>query len=494
MNVNGLLDFQIAPAIALVDAIRLHGAALDGSDCGVGKTYHAAAVIRCLDVPSLVVCPKISITSWNRALEQMQTGACVRNYESLATGRTPYGSWQHPLPPATARELEYVCEACQCTVDLRVSTRCHVNHLGIHCVSPKRLPHDYGKFIWYEGIKLLVFDEVHRCAGLDSLNAELLTAAKRQHIKTLALSATAAESPLNLKALGYVLGLHAGPSSFYNWARQRGCSRPVFGGLHFLVSEDRKKQIMQKLHEDIFPSRGVRVRVSEIPGFPACKIDAELFDLETSGKLSDLYTEMEDAIDLLNKVKLGDKAAEHPLTCLLRASQQIELLKVPLFLALREEALGAGQSVALFVNYRQTMDEILSRTKQEACIRGGQWPSERQHWLDRFQNNDVHSIVVNIAAGGVSVSLHDLKGRSRLGVCGVSPSAIKMRQVFGRLARAGGLSPARYRLILVANTPEERLHKRLSSKLNCLDALNDSDLTACNLPLTTGNLAELLEE
>lgn len=494
MNVEGLLDFQVAPAIALVDAIRLHGAALDGSDCGVGKTYHAAAVIRTLDVPTLVVCPKISVTAWNRVLEQMGTGACVKNYEGLATGRTPYGSWEHPMP--RMRPCKFVCESCQQEVDPDTTDRCRLNSAGIHCVTVKTVPHDYGKFQWYDGIKLLVFDEVHRCGALESLNADMLSASKRQHISALCLSATAADSPLGLKALGYVLGLHGGPRSFYSWAMARGCKRPVFGGLHFLASEERKKQVMATIHRDLFPSRGVRVRVSEIPGFPRCHITAELFDLETSGKLADLYKIMEDAIDLLNKIKLGDKAAEHPLTCLLRASQQIELLKVPLFIALRDEALDEGKSVALFVNYKQTMNELLSRMKIECCIRGEQTSKDRDRHIENFQAEREHTIVANTAAGGVSVSLHHIAPgvRPRVGICSVHPSATKIKQVFGRLARAGGLSPARYRMVLVANSPEECLHKRLSSKLNCLDALNDSDLTACNLPLSVGCLAEILEE
>lgn len=494
IDTRGLLEYQIPAVKQLIAAMQLHNAAGDFSDCGVGKTYHAAAVIRHRQSPTLVVCPKISVTAWNRALEQMGTSACIHNYEMLATGRTPYGRWEHPLPAVSDRKFEYVCEGCQCKVDIVRTSRCPVRPSGIHCVNVKRVPHDYGKFIWYDGIKLLVFDEVHKCGGLDSLNADMLTAAKRQNIATLVMSATAADSPLGFKALGYVLGLHAGPSAFFHWARVRGCSRPVFGGLNFLVSEDRKKQIMSRIHADLFPSRGVRVRVNDIPGFPACQISSELYDLEGSGRIDELYAQMDEAIRLLNETKAGDACAENPLTMLLRASQQIELLKVPLFIALRDEALEAGFSVAIFVAYTQTLEELMKRLKVRACIRGGQPPNERTNWIDKFQSNDETTIIANIAAGGVSVSLHDLHGRPRLGLASLHPSAVKMRQVFGRLPRAGSLSPARYRIPLVAGTCEEKTHARLVSKLNSLDALNDADLTACNLPLTTGNLSELLEE
>lgn len=492
MNTAGLLPYQVEPAQCLNAALSLHGAAIDASECGIGKTFHAAAVIRERELPTLVVCPKISATGWRRAMDLMGTSADVNNYEMLSTGRTPYGRWENPKPKPADRLVEYHCECCQCKVDLRKPVRCHAQPSGIHCVHPKKVPHDYGKFIWSDAIQLLIFDEAHVCGGLDSLNADMMTAAKRQGIKTIALSATAADSPLGFKALGYLLGLHCGPACFYNWARVRGCSRPPFGGLHFLVSEDRKKEIMARIHADIFPSRGVRVRKSDIPGFPTCQVTAELYDLENSGKIDELYAQMDTAIQQLNEIKLGDVCAENPLTILLRASQQIELLKVPLFLALREEALAAGHSVAIFVAFTQTLEEIMRRGKISACIRGDQKPGERQHWIDQFQANHEHTIVANIAAGGISVSLHDLHGRPRTGFASLHPSAVKMRQVFGRLPRAGALSPSLYRIPLVAGTCEEKTHRRLVSRLNSMDALNDADLCATNLPLTHGDICQLL--
>lgn len=493
MNTQGLYDFQIPAAEQLLSALKLHGAALDGSDCGVGKTYHAAAVVRELGLPTLVVCPKISVTSWNRVLTAMGTGACIKNYESLATGRTAYGSWQYPMPKE--RPVKYFCNSCQQEVDVNKADRCRMHSGGIHCISPKTIPHDYGRFTWYAGIRFLIFDEVHRCGGLDSLNADMLVAAKRQSIPTLCMSATSSDSPLGFRALGFVLGLHAlvGTNGFYNFALRRGCKRPVFGGLHFLASEERKKSIMADLHRTIFPSRGVRVRVSEIPGFPDCKITAELYDLENSGKIDELYATMDEAIRLLNDTKAGDACSENPLTMLLRASQQIELLKVPLFISLRDEILERGHSAFLGVNFTQTLRELLKRMKIESCIVGGQNPAERDHWISEFQENREHTLVTTIPAGGVSISLQDLHGRPREGLSSAHPSAVKMRQFFGRLPRAGALSPSLYRIPLCAGTVEEKIHCRLVSKLNSMDALNDADLCAANLPLLAGNLGDLLD-
>lgn len=489
MNVEGLLPHQVEPAHRLIDALSIHRAALDASSTGTGKTYVAASVIRHLDLPTLCIVPKISITSWNRVLASLGTGACVKNWESLRTGNTPYGSWQYPAPKE--RLVEYVCEACQC---LASSGPCRMNHAGIHCVSPKKVDHKYGRFTFYNGVRFLVWDEAHMAAGLDSLNSDMVIASKRQNIPSLFLSATAADSPLQLRALGFSLGLHSliGSNGFYHWSKRHNVRRPVWGGLEFYGTEEKKRSVMGKIHSELFPSRGVRVRISDIPNFPSCDIRAELYDMEESGRIADLYSEMDESISLLNTMKLSDRCAEHPLTTLLRASQEIELLKVPLYLAIRAAALESGHAVAIFVCYRQTLIELQNRTKCET-VYGGQNPSARQKNIDDFQANYTDTLVLNIAAGGISISLHDLHGKPRLGICSLHPSSVKMKQCLGRLARAGGLSPALYRIPLVAGTIEEKVHRRLVSKLNNLDSLNDADLVSQNLPLTTGDLSALLD-
>lgn len=496
MNVEGLLPHQVEPAHRLIDALSIHRAALDAGDCGCGKTWTSAACIRHLELPTLCVVPKIAVSAWKGVLAAMGTSADVLNYEAIRTGKTPFGTWDK-MPPAQ-RLIEYQCEACQQIVDPTTGIHfCRMHPFGIHCISPRKVPHDYGKFRWNEAVKLLIFDEVHVCSGLNSLNSDMLVAAKRQGILTLALSATAVESPLSLRALGYVLGLHClvGPNGFYSWVMKRGCRRPVFGGLEFWVGEDKKKQILSQLHAELFPSRGVRIRISEIPNFPKLHVTADLFDLENSGRIDELYAEVQDALSALDQIKLGDKAPEHPLTKLLRAGQAIELLKVGLYLALRQEAIDAGRSVVIFVSYRQSLEELLKKIPgAPSAIYGGQSTTERDQNILAFQENRTDTLVAILSAGGQSISLHDLADRPRTGIVSLHPSAIKTKQVLGRLARAGGKSSARYIFPLCAGTIEERLHKKLTAKLNCIDQLNDGDLLATNLPIFIRDVGKLFEE
>jgi len=505
METKGLLGYQIPVATHLCGLLRAGQNAVDASDCGTGKTFSATAIARELDLPTLVVCPAISITSWKRAGAALGTTFDVLNIEMIRTGNTPYGSWENPRPKN--REKSHLCTVCQLKVEQPKPIRCPHHHLGIHCIVEKTKPHDYGKFAWHGGIGFLIFDEIHMCGAQDSLNSQLLIAARRQNIRVLGLSATVADTPLNFKALGYVLGLHglvdrSGGEipGFWRWAGRMGCRKSPFGGLAFQGNEQHRRIKMGELHAEIFPARGARIRIAELgDAFPTCQVTAELYDLKESGRIDELYAEMDDAIQELNERKLLDKNLEHPLTRILRAKQQIELLKVPLFEELTRAAIEQGKTVGLFVNYSQTIEELCKRLKTDCKIDGSQIGAaghrRRQENIDRVQADEERIIVLNNQAGGVSVSLQDLTGKHpRFGAVSLPNSARNFKQLLGRFPRSGGKSPSLYRVILAAGTVEEKLHQQLQQKLNQLDALNDADLWAANLPLKKHALNDLTQD
>ena len=498
---TGLLHYQIPAAAHLLDVLTRNGAALDGSDMGVGKTYIGGAVIRALNVPTLVVCPQISITSWKRAGEHLGTEFDVNNYEMLRTGRTPFGTWENMPDGPPEQHLE--CTQCQLRVKPEDPFRCQYHPAGIHCVRVKKVKHDYGKFLWHPNIKLILFDEVQRCGGADSLNADMLIGAKRAGIKILGASATVADSPLNLRALGYALGLHGlvdrqHTLGFYKWAFRQGCRKSPFGGLEFGGTEMLRRERMAALHASIYPERGIRVKIADLGDqFPECQITAELYDLKEADRINELYAEMDEAIAELNERR--EKDMDGPLQRVLRAKQEIELLKVPLFADVYDEAISAGKTVGIFVNYTATLDALQKRLKLRCRIDGTQVGAagqrRRQEMIDAIQAEQERGILLNNQAGGLSISLQDLTGNyPRLGVVSMPNSASMFRQICGRFPRAGGKSVSLYRVILAAGTVEVKHHRVLAQKLNQLDALNDGDLWAANLPLSEHSLQDLTRD
>lgn len=461
---------------------------------GVGKTAQVLAAFREKDVPSLVVGPMVSETGWKKLGRHLGVSFSYCHYEALRGGNTPFGWWDNPRPKDVPKRFK--CESCQMRIDFDKFVRCPHHHLGIHCIKLEKYEHNYGKFNWHPNIKRLAFDEVHRCSALDSLQSDMLIAAKRQRIPVIGASATVAETPLDFRALGFVLGLHH-YTDFYSWAAKRGCRRVPWGGFQFLLGEENKKKVMAEIHEEIFPERGCRVRIDDLgTDFPAVEITAELYDLSEGDTVTRLYAEMDEAIQALNLQKDNDAGVEHPLTVLLRARQEVELLKVPIFVELALDANASGYHCAIFVNFRRTVEEICKRLRTTCRVDGSQIGTEgarrRQGCIDSFQSDDEPNIVLSSAAGSASIDLQDVRGAfPRVGLVSPGVSAQQTRQICGRLRRATGKSKALYRFVLAAGTVEEKIHKALASKLNCIDALNDADLWAANLPLIRGNLSDI---
>ncbi len=493
LDPSGLLPYQPRAGEQILRSIQKYNSAVDGSDMGVGKTFTAGAVIRALNKPTLVICPAVAMTSWRRMGQALGIEFDVLNYEMLRTGKTSFGTWENPRKDL----FSYLkCSICQRFIEVDRLTPCPYHYAGIHCVETKKLPHKYGKFNWYDGIGFLVFDEVHRCSALKSMQADMLIAGRRQNITTLGLSATLADSPLNLRALGYAIGLHSlvkrndGSPGFYEWAMSLGCRKLPVGGWHFAVGETKRHEIMTRIHSQIFPEHGTRIRILALgDAFPECQITAELYDIEKSGRINVLYEDMDDAIQEFHKSVLDRVSEAHPLTRILRARQEVELLKVPIFQELTEDALSQGNHVAIFVNFRQTLDELAKRLKTNCRVDGSQIGEEgkriRQKNVDNFQADKEPVILCSADAGGIGIDLHDIHGKfPRLGLGSPAYSSRVMRQEFGRIRRAGGKSKSLFRVLFIAGTVEEKIHRAVSRKLDCLDLLNDGDLLAGNLPLT----------
>ncbi len=164
----------------------------------------------------------------------------------------------------------------------------------------------------------------------------------------------------------------------------------------------------------------------------------------------------------------------------------MELLKVPIFSELAADYADKGVSIVFFLNFRQTIDELL-KIFPDAGIVDGSTIKTRDETVAAFQRNDLRRLLVNCAAGSVSMSLQDLHGDFPRGGL-VSPcfSADIMRQIFGRLPRDGGKSHSFYRVLFGAGTIEKKVWAAVRGRLNNLDALmtlTDSDWTPDNLRL-----------
>lgn len=457
-DTGGLLPYQISPAGDLVARLLRYNSAVDGSDPGTGKTYTAAAVARELSYAPIVVCPMSVMEPWRRTLTKFGvTPTCIVNWEYARSKGFRFGF---------KSKEGYVWRGL-----------------------PKNV--------------LIIFDEAHRGKGEATLQAEMIVAARRQDIPHLLLSGTLAQNPREMRASGYSLDLHA-LYDFNEFCGKYGGAKNKFNRWVFADNV----AAMTSISRQLYPARGVRVRIADLgDAFPETRIVAESFDVEGATVQNEKHVELMREIERLQKLKHSVKGLETKLaeakevgaraglsaseeellaeyrkakaavmTLDLRYRQDAELRKVPIVADLARDAIATGQSVAIFVNYHESL-KLLEQSLKAVVIHGQQKPGERAEAIRRFQADEVHAIVCNIQAGGVGVSLHDVRGeRARHSFVMPTYSAQDLIQVLGRVHRAGGLSKSQQTLVYAAGTVEENVCRAVKLKLAAIDALNDGDV------------------
>lgn len=423
-----LFPIQETSKQALLRSLHNHGAALDSSDVGTGKTVKAVELARNLGLPVLVICPKIVIPVWKKAFEEQGLPIPeVINYEKLRTGKHPIVSKKHKK------------------------------------VFTWNLPTPY----------LIIWDEAHKCKGETSVNAALLMTAKEQGHHCLMLSATAAKNPSDLRAIGYCLGLHDG-RSFRAWALRNGCKIDPWHKLYFPV---KSRPFLTKLNAEIYPSRAHKITRDDMKEFfSQTSIMAEPLCLGNEKEISRLYEEMEEELALIEQMQGSDKGASQ-LTARLRARQAVEALKVPAIVSMVEDYVESGMSVAIFVNFKATIGAVSERLTMEHTriegVNSEKERQERQESIEAFQEDRIRVVLCNIAAGGTGLSLHDTRGEfPRVAIISPNDSAEEIAQVIGRIDRAGAKTDTLQRVLFAADTVEEEVAKNFRKKLADMDLLH----------------------
>jgi superfamily II DNA or RNA helicase len=198
-------------------------------------------------------------------------------------------------------------------------------------------------------------------------------------------------------------------------------------------------------------------------------------DEEATKRINKIYNDMEKELKRLEKIKKGDGESE--LVIQLRARQEIELIKVPLFVDMIEEAIEQGFSVAVFINFTETLNALATRLNTN-CVFDGKTPDKvRDKNVELFQVDDQRVILINVQSGGAGLSLHDLNGKyPRMSIISPTYSPVHMRQALGRIWRDDAKTKCVQRIVCVANTIEETVCRNVQQKLDNLDMLNDGDL------------------
>jgi hypothetical protein len=444
-----LRDYQIPVVEACVAGLKTHGYFLNACGLGSGKSYQSLATALVLNKKCLVLSRKAAMPAWRSVAKHFgmaQSDLTVINIEAIRPGNSSFGSWKR-------KEFTWV------------------------------LPKNY----------LVIWDEVHNASAMNSKNSEMLMALRRQGIPVIALSATAANSPLKMKALGYILKLHE-ELDFYPWMYRHGCEKGRFGmefncGLSWNILRtpdgqkllrDNQNQMMLRIHNEIFKAgKGYFLSTDDIPGFPEKQIIPVAVDFGHQAEIDKIYKEMAWELADLKLTKGKDRSI---LSIQTEARRKTELLKIPGMVEEALEALEEGMSVPIFVNYDASVQALCDKLSTNCRIVGWQTDDERQQCLEDFQSNKSKLIIVNTAAGGESIGLHDLHGgHPRLSLLNPSWHGETCIQACARTARDGAKSKSIIKILIAAGTIEEQILENLNWKSGRINTMNSGGIIGLRL-------------
>lgn len=476
------LPHQVANAQVLLEGLHRYPAVADWSEMGAGKTRTFLRVIRELRRPTLVVGPKINETAVRRAGNETGTGFTYINWEMARTGRTPFGKWtREPISPAKAKAN---AEAAQAEIDA-YKAREEKIPAKVLAALLRGTKSRIGAFEWVSGIGFLVFDEAHRAKAESGQHTAMLRAAIDQRIFTLLASATPPATPLELRALGYALGLHEW-DDWFHWCQRNGCFRIPNGGLRFTKNKVTRARVMDSIRAQWAP-RCVRTGLREVYPDNALVVQAGLYDVPEAAAFERLTEEaLAHYAELQSFRGVNPDAEERAAAEYQKRRQQMELLKVPVLLDLVESAREAGRTVHIFVTYSETIDELKRHLPDFPIISGAREFANqeyRQKVMDDAQWGRIPGVILNSAAGSESISLQDLTGEHPPESLVCPPDSVaRFVQLLGRTDRVGGQSVPLARIVLAAGG-EEDIYERLAGKCHDLKRLlAEDDLALAPIP------------
>ena len=449
-----LLKYQIPHYYQLEEVLKIHNCALDASDTGTGKTYVAVALAHSLNKKPFIVCPKSVIPNWISVAKALGVELFgIANYE-LLKGCKYYN------PTMEKVDFPYVQKYRKLDPNDKNPDD-----------SKRRVIEDYSFSLPSD--VMVIFDEAHRCKNHKSVTSRLLLSIVKCKCKLLLLSATLSDKIKCFKPFGVVFGFYDDVKKFNMWMRKIIKSRTVyFQQKKTPMTMDEK--CLDIIHHKLFPEYGSRMKIKELGSmFPSNQVLSQSYMSQNKEDIQEQYDIIQDAFEALKQAETRSEG----LGRLIKARMKIEMLKVPIMLDIIEEAIDSKYSVAVFVNYIETMNFLAHFFDTECLIHGDQTMEERQDSINAFQSNRSNIIIANIQAGGVGISLHDIHGgHPRMSVISPTWSGQDIHQVLGRIHRAGSQSPALQRIVFVAGTYEERICELIQKKLINITGINDGDL------------------
>jgi hypothetical protein len=454
---------------SIINSLISYNRALDTSDTGTGKTFTSVCTCKTIGWKPFIICPKSVIESWMKVLEIFSCDFYgIINYESFQNC-SYYG------PGGNKLKAKFLIRE-------QVQKKGTDDPLGLDSDSDsddEQIQYDYK---WIEDEipqdALFIFDESHRCKNIKTNNGKILLALSNiKSARILLLSATVVDKPKLFTLTGVVLGY------FEDISKGRTAMKKL---------DTNASNPMLSIYKKLYPEYASRMKIKseEIKNdFPECKIEAESHVMDNAVEIQHAYNAIKEATEELKRQEVGSGA----LAKIIYARQCIELLKIPTFIRLTQEHISEGKSVAIFVNFTDTLLNLSEKLNTKCLIYGEQDIKDRNKNINDFQADRQRIIICNTKSGGTGVNLHDLHGNfPRVSIISPTWSAQDLVQALGRIFRAKAQSKVVQRIIFCKGTIEDDICENVGEKIGTIAFINDGNMDSYNYKGLTDKMAKTI--
>jgi hypothetical protein len=427
-----LKPYQFEHVQKLYDNLLFNNVCFETSDTGTGKTYMAIAVAKMLMMKVFIVCPKTIVSFWRDVCSIFGVEMLgISNYSLLIK--------------------------CKYYDEKNSSTACPYIEKS----------DDYDDFTWtVPKNTLIIFDEVHRCCNPNAYSGKLLLSLKNIYcdsICVLLISATVCENPSKFRLFSVLLKWFDHYNNVDKW---------LYPDYNIIAASE----IINNMLKINNMACGVKIKdLGDL--FQTNQILSEYYDIDSSDaeKIDTLHQQIIKSIGEINNKKETDKKIGY--TVGMRQKQEIELIKIQIFVNLVKEYLDDDFSVILFLNFTETIKILSKELKTNCILYGEQTIHERLKNIKDFVEDKERIIICNIHSGGDSVSLNDQNGKyKRISLISPTWSSIKLIQACGRNCRINSKTPSINKIIYANTKIEKIMCNKLKEKCSAISSITNSDL------------------
>lgn len=336
-----------------------------------------------------------------------------------------------------------------------------------------------GRYIPYT-FDLIVWDESHFLKSFKSKRHKIWMALNSVCKKTLYMTATPAQSPLEMKYLCDIIGVPV--SQYWSWVKSfKGIVQPRWGGFLFRYGHPDDKS---RLNGILNSERSMRRTPDQIEGWPEMNriITPVVLTTTETKRYQSAFEDYRERLETSGK-SINPKAEQ--LVAVGQFKQKISEIKLPYTLDFIKNTMEEGKVAIVSCFYKASVSWLLGNLQglNIAVITGETSNEERFRIIEKSRMDALDVIIFSVKEGINLQQMEDFH-RQRVQIDhDIHWSAMDQHQIDQRTHRAG--RSANVYWMTCKNTIDDRIAKVLKNKMDSMQGMLDYKIEAEELLLDT---------